>query len=47
MTEELTIAKSDFEAAVASEYLAAYRKSLKDKSKVNVNEKLLLDKSTN
>ncbi len=45
--ESLSVAKSDFEAALQAEYLAAYRKSLKDKSKVKVNEKLLLDTSVN
>lgn len=45
--DALTIAKSDFESALQAEYLAAYKKSLKDKSKVKVNEKLLLDKTTN
>jgi peptidyl-prolyl cis-trans isomerase D len=45
--EAAVVEKSDFESAVASEYLAAYKKSLKDKSKVKVNDKLLLNKAAN
>ena len=36
------LAKSELNAALASEYLAAYKQSLREKAKVTVNEKLLL-----
>jgi peptidyl-prolyl cis-trans isomerase D len=35
-------AKTELNAALASEYLAAYKQSLREKAKVTVNEKLLL-----
>ncbi len=38
-------AKADLNAVLASEYLAAYKQSLRDKAKVTVNEKLLLSNS--
>jgi peptidyl-prolyl cis-trans isomerase D len=38
-------AKTELYAALASEYLAAYKQSLRDKAKVTVNEKLLLGNS--
>ena len=36
-------ATMEIEAALKSEYLAAYKQSLRDKSKVKVNNKLLLE----
>ncbi len=38
-------AKTELNAVLASEYLAAYKQSLRDKAKVTVNEKLLLSNS--
>lgn len=40
--EAKKVAKNELDAALASEYLAAYKQSLREKSKVTVNEKLLL-----
>lgn len=40
-------AKNELNAAVASEYLAAYKQSLREKAKVTVNEKLLLGTAAN
>lgn len=42
--EELSISKAELEGAIAEEYIAAYKRSLKDKAEVKVNERLLLDK---
>jgi len=39
-------ARTEMDAVLASEYLAAYRQSLRDKAKVTINEKLLLSNST-
>ncbi len=39
-------AKTELNAALASEYLAAYKQSLREKAKVTVNEKLLLSSAT-
>ncbi|MDP3087788.1 MAG: SurA N-terminal domain-containing protein [Methylotenera sp.] len=41
-----TTAKTELYSALASEYLAAYKQSLRDKAKVTVNEKLLLSNAT-
>lgn len=41
------IAQSEIEAALLSEYLAAYKQSLREKAKVTVNEKLLLGSTEN
>jgi len=41
------IAQSEIEAALQSEYLAAYKQSLREKAKVTVNEKLLLGSTEN
>jgi peptidyl-prolyl cis-trans isomerase D len=38
-------AKAALNAALASEYLAAYKQSLREKAKVTVNEKLLLSEA--
>ena len=38
-------AKAELNAALASEYLAAYKQSLRDKAKITVNENLLLSTS--
>ncbi len=40
--EAAKLAKVEIEEAVAGEYLAAYKQSLREKAKVKVNEKLLL-----
>ncbi len=39
--------KSELGAALESEYLAAYKQSLREKAKIKVNQRLLLDNSTN
>jgi len=39
------VAKNELNAALASEYLAAYQQSLREKAKVTVNESLLLSQS--
>ena len=44
--EAAKTAKTELDAALASEYLAAYKQSLREKAKVKVNQKLLLDKAT-
>lgn len=41
------VAKTELNAALASEYLAAYKQSLREKAKVTVNEKVLLGSATN
>lgn len=43
--QDASVSKSEVEAAIAEEYIAAYKKSLKDKADVKVNERLLLDKA--
>lgn len=43
--EAAATAKTELNAALASEYLAAYKQSLREKAKVKVNQKLLLDKA--
>jgi peptidyl-prolyl cis-trans isomerase D len=43
--EAQKVAKAELNAALASEYLAAYKQSLREKAKVTVNEKLLLSNS--
>lgn len=40
-------AREELNAVVAGEYLAAYKQSLREKSKVTVNERLLLDSAAN
>ena len=40
-------AKTELNAALSSEYLAAYKQSLRAKAKVKVNEKILLDSQSN
>lgn len=42
--DELSVSQADIDAAISEEYIAAYKKSLKDKADVKVNERLLLDK---
>ena len=46
-TEAQKVAKAELNAVLASEYLAAYRQSLREKAKVKVNEKLLLGSTSN
>lgn len=41
---QLSVSKVELEGAIAEEYIAAYKKSLKDKADVKVNERLLLEK---
>lgn len=41
-SEVLAVDQAEFDAAVSSEYLSAYKKSLREKSDVEVNDKLLL-----
>lgn len=41
------VAKTELNTALASEYLAAYKQSLREKAKVTVNEKVLLGSETN
>jgi peptidyl-prolyl cis-trans isomerase D len=41
------MAKRELNAALVSEYLAAYKQSLREKAKVTVNEKILLGNATN
>lgn len=43
--EAAKTAKTELNAALASEYLAAYKQSLREKAKVKVNQKLLLEKA--
>lgn len=43
--EAKKVAKTALNAALASEYLAAYKQSLREKAKVTVNEKLLLSEA--
>ena len=45
--EAQKVAKRELNAALASEYLAAYKQSLREKAKVTVNEKILLGNATN
>lgn len=45
--EAQKLAKDELNAALASEYLAAYKQSLREKVKVTVNEKLLLSNTEN
>jgi len=40
-------AKSELNAALMSEYLSAYKQSLREKAKVTVNEKVLLSGAVN
>ncbi|MGB4811826.1 MAG: SurA N-terminal domain-containing protein [Methylophilaceae bacterium] len=42
-----TAAKNELEAAVASEYVAAYKQSLRENNKVTINEQVLLGSDTN
>ncbi len=39
-------AKAELSAALADEYLAAYKQSLREKAKIKVNQRLVLDKNT-
>lgn len=43
--DSLTNAKQELAAALNAEYLAAYKQSLRDKAKIKVNQRLLMDKS--
>lgn len=43
-SDDLSVNKAEVENAISDEYIAAYKKSLKDKASVKVNERLLLDK---
>lgn len=43
-SDDLGVTKAEVENAISDEYIAAYKKSLKDKASVKVNERLLLDK---
>ncbi|MSP86223.1 MAG: peptidylprolyl isomerase [Methylotenera sp.] len=45
--EAQKVAKTELNAALASEYLAAYKQSLREKAKVTVNEKILLGNGSN
>ena len=45
--ESKKTARTELNAALASEYLEAYKQSLREKSKVKVNEKLLLGSTAN
>jgi peptidyl-prolyl cis-trans isomerase D len=45
-SDDLSVTKPNVETAVAEEYVAAYKKSLKDKADVKVNERLLLEKTS-
>ena len=45
--EAQKLAKRELNAALASEYLAAYKQSLREKAKVTVNEKILLGNAAN
>ncbi|NOS97593.1 MAG: peptidylprolyl isomerase [Methylotenera sp.] len=45
--EAQKLAKDELNAALASEYLAAYKQSLREKIKVTVNEKLLISNTEN
>ncbi len=45
--ETAKTAKTELNAALAAEYLASYKQSLREKAKVKVNQKLLLDNSAN
>lgn len=45
--EAQKLAKDELNAALASEYLAAYKQSLREKVKVTVNEKLLISNTEN
>lgn len=45
--EAVKNAKSELGAALAEEYLAAYKQSLREKAKVKVNQRLLLDNNAN
>jgi len=44
--EAVRNAKAELGTALADEYLAAYKQSLREKAKIKVNQKLLLDKNT-
>ena len=41
------VAKTELNSALMSEYLSAYKQSLRDKAKVKVNDKVLLGSATN
>jgi peptidyl-prolyl cis-trans isomerase D len=43
--ESIKSAKSELNAALADEYLTAYKQSLREKAKIKVNEGLLMDKN--
>jgi peptidyl-prolyl cis-trans isomerase D len=45
--EAQKMAKRELNAALVSEYLAAYKQSLREKAKVTVNEKILLGNANN
>ena len=45
--ETVKNAKSELGAALANEYLAAYKQSLREKAKIKVNQRLLLDNAAN
>ena len=44
--EAVKTAKAELSAALADEYLAAYKQSLREKAKIKVNQRLVLDKNT-
>jgi peptidyl-prolyl cis-trans isomerase D len=41
--DALTNAKTELSAALNAEYLSSYKQSLREKSKIKVNQKLLMD----
>lgn len=43
--EAVKTAKAELSSALADEYLAAYKQSLREKAKIKVNQRLLLDKN--
>ncbi|NOT14852.1 MAG: peptidylprolyl isomerase [Methylotenera sp.] len=45
--EAIKSSKAEINNALTAEYLAAYKKSLREKAKVQVNQRLLLDNATN
>lgn len=44
--EAVKTAKAELGSALADEYLAAYKQSLREKAKIKVNQRLVLDKNT-
>ncbi|MEK9940179.1 MAG: peptidylprolyl isomerase, partial [Methylotenera sp.] len=43
--ESLKNAKNELATALNAEYLSAYKQSLREKAKIKVNQRLLMDKS--